>query len=83
MQYKIPQNVGIEDKIVGPLTLRQLIIISVGVGISYVLFALLSKVYELNFLEYIIIAIPMLLAVAFALIKINDNSIHVNGSISL
>lgn len=26
MQYKIPQNVQIEDKIVGPLTMKQLII---------------------------------------------------------
>lgn len=30
MQYKIPQNVQIEDKIVGPLTLKQLIICGVG-----------------------------------------------------
>lgn len=72
MQYKIPQNVGIEDKIVGPLTLRQLIILAVGCGISYVLFAIMSKLYELNILEYIIIAIPAVLAAAFALIKIND-----------
>ena len=71
MQYKIPQNVGIEDKIVGPLTLRQLIFLAVGFGISYVLFATLSKLYELNILEYIIIVIPALLAAAFALIKIN------------
>lgn len=72
MQYKIPQNVGIEDKIVGPLTLRQLIILAVGCGISYVLFAVMSKLYELNILEYIIIVIPALFSVAFALIKIND-----------
>ncbi|MBN1258322.1 PrgI family protein [Candidatus Peregrinibacteria bacterium] len=72
LQYKIPQNVGIEDKIVGPLSLRQLIIIAVGGGISYVLFALLNKLYELNILEYIVIVIPALISVAAALIKIND-----------
>ena len=72
MQYKIPQNVGIEDRIVGPLTLRQLIILAVGFGISYVLFAILNKIYELNVLEYIVIGLPGLLAVAFALIRIND-----------
>ena len=71
-QYKIPQNVGLEDKIVGPLTLRQLIMLAVGFGISYVLFALLNKLYELNVIEYAVIALPGLLAVAFALIKIND-----------
>ena len=72
MQYKVPQNVGIEDKIVGPLTLRQLIMISVGVGISYTLFAILNKLYEVNVLEYIVIGLPALLATAFALIKIQD-----------
>jgi len=72
LQFKIPQNVGIEDRIVGPLTLRQLIILVVGFGTSYILFAILSKIYELNIFEYIVIALPMLLAAAFALIKIND-----------
>lgn len=72
MQYKIPQNISIEDKIVGPLTLRQLIILAIGFGISYVLFAILSKLYELNILEYIIILIPALFAAAVALIKINN-----------
>lgn len=74
LQYKIPQNVGIEDRIVGPLTLRQLIILSVGAAISYMLFAVLSKVYELNMLEYGVIALPFLFSAAVALIRINDNS---------
>ncbi len=74
LQYKIPQNVGIEDKIVGPLSLRQLIIIAVGGGASYVLFAILNKMYELNVLEYIVIAIPGIVSVAAALIRINDIS---------
>ena len=72
LQYKIPQNVGIEDKIVGPLTLRQLLILAGGFGISYVLFALLNKLYELNMIEYAVIALPGLLSAAFALVKIND-----------
>jgi hypothetical protein len=71
-QYKIPQDVGIADKIVGPLTLRQLIIIAVGGGASYVLFAVAGKLYELNILEYIVIALPALIALAAALIKINN-----------
>jgi len=74
LQYKVPQNIGIEDKIVGPLSLRQLIIIAVGAGASYVLFAILNKLYELNILEYIVIALPAVIAVAAALIKINDIS---------
>lgn len=72
LQYKIPQNVGIEDKIVGPLTLRQLIFLAVGFGISYVMFAIASKLYELNILEYIVILIPAVISAALALIKINN-----------
>ncbi len=37
MQYKVPQNVDIEDKVIGPLTIRQFIIILVAVGIIVVL----------------------------------------------
>ena len=75
MQYKIPQNVGIEDKIVGPFSLRQLIMVAGGVGFSWVLFALMSKLYELNFIEYGVIALPGLLSVAFALVRINDQTL--------
>lgn len=71
LQYKIPQDVGVADKIVGPLTLRQLIIVAIGGGLSYVLFAIAGKLYELNILEYIIIALPALIALAAAFIKIN------------
>ena len=34
---KIPQNVYIEDRIVGPLTLRQTLIMAIGGGFSYAL----------------------------------------------
>ncbi len=74
LQYKIPQNVGIEDKIVGPLSLRQLLILAAGCGISYLLFAVLNKIYELNVLEYAVIALPALASAAAALIRINDMS---------
>lgn len=72
MQYKVPQNVGIEDRIVGPLTLRQLIILSVGCGSSYMLFLMASKLYELNIIETIVIALPALVSALAALVKIND-----------
>lgn len=72
LQYKIPQNIGIEDKIVGPFSLRQLIILAVGGGISYVLFAISSRIYELNVIEYILIAFPALFALAAAMLKIHN-----------
>jgi len=45
MQFKVPQNVQREDKIVGPLTLRQLIICGIGGGIAYVIYVSLGKEY--------------------------------------
>lgn len=72
LQYKIPQNIGIEDKIVGPFSLRQLIILAIGGGISYTLFAISSRLYELNFIEYILIALPAIFSVAAAMLKIHN-----------
>ncbi|MFH0837903.1 MAG: PrgI family protein [Patescibacteria group bacterium] len=74
LQYKIPQNVGIEDKIVGPFSLRQLIIVAVGGGISYTLYAITARIYELNFIEYILIVMPTLFALALAMLKIHNVS---------
>jgi hypothetical protein len=74
LQYKIPQDVGIEDKIVGPLSLRQLIIVAIGVGISYVIYAVAAKLYELNTIEYIVIALPALIAVVAAFVRVNNVS---------
>ncbi len=45
MQFKVPQNVQREDKIVGPLTLKQLIICGVGGGIAYAIYVGLAKEY--------------------------------------
>ncbi len=45
LQYKIPQNVEIEDKIVGPFTLRRLIICGIGFGIAYIFYISLAKDY--------------------------------------
>lgn len=73
MQYKIPQNVQIEDKIVGPLTLKQLIILGAGGGITYVIYMVLAKKF---FIEVWLIptAISGLITLAFTFIKINGNS---------
>lgn len=73
---KIPQNVYIEDRIVGPLTLRQTLIMAGGGGFSYALWATLSKTYgALSLPITIIVWIPAVIAAAFALIKVNDLSL--------
>jgi hypothetical protein len=70
MRFKIPQNVQTADKIVGPLTLKQLIIIGVGFGIDYFLYISLSQLYVLTvwILPVLFIAI-VTVAVAFVKIK--------------
>lgn len=73
MQYKIPQNVRIEDKIVGPLTLKQLISLGIGGGITYALYIGLAK-------DYIFLAwfIPVMISggttLLFTFVKIRELS---------
>jgi hypothetical protein len=73
---KIPQNVQIEDKIIGPLSLRQMIIIMAGGGISYVIYAMIQKTYGSITIPLTVIAwTPCAVAAAFALVKVNDLSL--------
>jgi len=70
-RYKIPQNVQIEDKIFGNvLTLRQLIMIGIGGGITYVMYTILATTYDLNFIAIGVLCIPFFISVAFSFIKI-------------
>jgi hypothetical protein len=72
---KIPQNVYIEDRIVGPLTLKQVLICAVGGGFSYALFASISKTYGgIGIPLQILVWLPAALSAVFAFIRINDLS---------
>ncbi len=71
MQFKVPQNVQMEDKIVGPLTLKQLMICAVGGGISYFIYVSTSKMYVLS-VWLPATSIPALLTLAIAFLKIKD-----------
>ncbi len=70
MQYKIPQDVQIEDKIVGPLTLKQLIYLGTGGGISYAIYTALATKYYIEVWIWPV-APCVLLTLAFTFIKIN------------
>ena len=73
MQYQVPQFIEIEDKIFGPLTIKQFIFLAGGGGVSYLIYALLSP--YLYFWLVIILIIPVIaLAVALAFYKINGKS---------
>lgn len=71
MQFKVPQDVLRADKIVGPLTLRQLGICVGGGTLSYGLYSVLSKQY---FLEVWIFPVGFVavMTMAFAFFKYRD-----------
>jgi len=54
MQFKVPQFIEIESKIIGSLTFKQAIYVGGAAGISYVLFDILPTLF----------AIPLILIVA-------------------
>lgn len=73
MQFKVPQNVQREDTIVGPLTLRQLIICAIGFTISYGIYVSLAKFYLwITWLPPV--AIITLITLAFAFLRPLDLS---------
>ena len=43
MQFQVPQFIEVEDKIFGPLTLKQFIYIAGGAGLSFLVYVLLNS----------------------------------------
>lgn len=70
LRYKVPQNVQRADTIIAFITMKQLIIILITGGISYLLFMQLSKLYVLSKVELFLICIPLFIGIAFAFLKI-------------
>jgi len=71
MAIKIPQNIDKEDKLIGPLTLKQFLYILGGGGVTFIVYQYYLQGY-LFFSEFLMIGIViMLLALAFAFAKIN------------
>lgn len=67
MQFKVPQNIDLEDKIVGPLTLIQFVYLMAGGIIIYISFNVFSAGI------FWLIAIPTaLLSLSLAFLKIQD-----------
>lgn len=69
MQFKVPQNIDMEDKIVGPLTLIQFIYVLTGGLTDYILFQSIGQYIWL----FLLIALPIaVVALAMAFLKIQD-----------
>lgn len=71
MQYKVPQDVLRADKIVGFLTLRQLLICTLGGTFAYVIYTTLQRQYYLT-VWLIPVLIIVLLTMAFAFVRFHD-----------
>lgn len=66
-QYKVPQNVDMQDRIVGPLTMFQFLYLLAGGMVFYTTLKTPSPI------DLIFIGIPAgLLSLCFAFVKIND-----------
>lgn len=67
LQYNIPQFVDIEDKIIGPISLRQFAFLVIGAVAIGFLWA-----FKPNVVFFAIMTVPVvLISIAFAFVKIN------------
>ncbi|HVE80895.1 MAG TPA: PrgI family protein [Candidatus Dormibacteraeota bacterium] len=73
-QYKVPQNVEAEDKILGPLTLKQFIYALIGIGYGFLTFAIFQG--TLLPLFFIVGLPPALLMLALGLYQKDDQPLE-------
>lgn len=71
MRFVVPQFIDVEDKIIGPLSVRQFIIFLVGFGIIFLLYKLLGFI---TFLIAGVIVFGLMGVIAFA--RINGQLFH-------
>lgn len=66
MQFNVPQFLEIEDKIIGPLTLKQFAYLAAGGAVLFVVFS------YVKFWVFLLLAVPIgLFSIGLAFIKIN------------
>lgn len=70
-QFVVPQFIDVEDKVLGPITVRQFLILLVGGGIVFVAYKLAD--FTLFLVEGSIIA---LLTFILAFVKVNGRPLH-------
>lgn len=69
MQFQIPQYIDIEDKVIGPFTLKQFLYLAGGGALLFVLFKIVK------FFVFLLLAVPIIsLTIALAFIKVNNQS---------
>lgn len=71
MQFVVPQFIDVEDKILGPLSVRQFIILIVGTGLLFIAFRFADL--SLFIIEATVIVISIM---GFAFIRVNGRPFH-------
>jgi hypothetical protein len=67
MKYEVPQFIEIEDKVFGPLTIKQFLYLIGGAGVSYLIWISLPAFFA------VLVIIPVVtLALALAFYKVNN-----------
>jgi len=75
MQYKVPQHVDIEDKVIGALTIRQFVIVLIGVGVIGLLKVVMVAPLDILFWPIAFVLGAGIGAIAFA--KYGDQNMEV------
>lgn len=71
MKYTVPQFIDVEDKILGPLTTRQFLIMLIDAGLMFVAFKLF------DFTLFLLVAIvEFVIGVVLAFMRINGQPFH-------
>ncbi len=71
MQFVVPQFIDVEDKILGPLSVRQFIIMIIGTGLIFAAYRFAD--FALFLFETIVI---LVLTMAFAFLRVNGRPFH-------
>jgi hypothetical protein len=72
MKFQVPQFIEVEDKIFGPLTIKQFVYVAGGAGLSYIIYNYVSR---LSFILAIILVAPVIaFALALAFYKVNNRA---------
>jgi len=67
MRYKVPQNIDLEDKVIGPLTLKQFIYLLAGGMIDYIFYKSIQ-----HWSVWLLMIIVSLIVLTFAFVKVQE-----------
>jgi hypothetical protein len=71
MQFVVPQFIEVESKVIGPISVRQFIILLATAGIMFIWYSLFSTVFFI-----VLSAITFGIGVVFSFVKVNSQPFH-------